>query len=97
MVTSITVVAELPQLPEMVYVIVNDPDPATEGSKTPLLGSVIPVPDHTPPGDAAERVIGFSLLQKGPTLLIVASNALVTLIIVEAVFPQFPEMVYVIV
>ena len=72
---------------------VNDPVPATEGSNVPLIGSVIPVPEQTPPGDAAESVTGLSLAQNGPTELMVASNALVTLIEVVAVLPQFPVIV----
>ncbi len=34
----------------IVYVIICDPGPATVGSNVPFTGSVIPVPDHVPPG-----------------------------------------------
>ena len=49
------------------------PTPATAGSNTPLVGSVIPVPDHVPPGVAALKFMGEPLKHSELTGLIVAS------------------------
>ena len=67
-------VSELPQEPGIVYVITKVPAPAEDGSKVPAKGSVIPPPDHVPPGSTAVNVTGILLSQNGPAGAIVASK-----------------------
>jgi len=52
------------------------PGPALVGLNTPRLASVIPLPDHVPPGVAAVNVTGLPFEQKGPAGVIVELNEL---------------------
>ena len=79
-----------PHAPEIVYVNVCVPGPATTGSKTPSAGSVMPVPDHVPPASAATSVVATASSQYGPAGVIVASPSAITIISSESVLPQEP-------
>jgi len=59
---------------EILYVIVYVPGPTKDGANVPLFESVIPVPDHVPPGSAALKFNGGFVSQKGPAGVIVAST-----------------------
>ena len=55
------------------------PAPATEGSKVPKAGSVIPAPDQVPLGSVAVRLTAMLLSQNGGTADIVASRKAFTI------------------
>ena len=61
----------------MVYV----PTPAVAGLKVPLVPEVIPVPVHVPPAVAAVKLNAGVPRQIGVTLLMVASAAVVPVIV----------------
>ena len=71
--------------------------PAVAGSNVPVLVLVIPVPDHVPPMVLADKFIGLALTQKDDKGVMVASAFGVTVTNAVSVFPQEPEMVYVII
>lgn len=68
--------------------IVLTPATAVDGSNTPLIASVIPVPDHVPPAVAAVRVSTGSFEQNGPTGVMLASGGLPTVTEVVLVSEQ---------
>ena len=89
--TVIDVVLESEHPPVVIaYVIVNVPTPADAGVKVPATASVIPVPLQVPPGVAAVRLNGASVVQKGPAGVIVASGAGLTTIEILFVSEQEP-------
>ena len=69
------------------YVIVCVFAPAVNGLNNPLVVFIIPEPDHTPPGVAAVRVWKPAFVQKGPTSLMVALGALLTVKLKEIGVP----------
>ena len=65
------------------------PTPAVVGLNIPNDASVIPFPDHVPPGVAAVNVTGLPFEQKGPAGLMVELNELLiyTSVLAVAVHP----------
>ena len=98
--TVINVVSIPPQLPEMVYEIINVPTPDEEGVNVPATESVIPVPDHIPPGLAALKLNATLPSQTDATSVMVASVDALTDTVETAVPVQplvVPVTVYVVV
>jgi hypothetical protein len=71
--------------------------PAVAGSNVPALVLVMPVPDQVPPEVVADKFIGLALTHNEVNGDMVASAFGVTVTNAVSVFPQDPEMVYVIV
>ena len=66
-----------------------------EGSNNPVLESIIPVPDHIPPGLTACKLIGASYSQNGPSVSIVASAEFTIVRSKTKLSGQGPLVVYV--
>jgi hypothetical protein len=90
--TVIMVVSVPPQLPGVVYEIVNVPTPATLGSNVPAAGLVIPVPDHMPPEGEALKLKGVPPSHTGLISVIVGLVAGLT-VTVDTAVPVHPEEV----
>ena len=71
----------------------NEPIPATDGLKIPFAGSVIPVPDHVPPGVEAVKVTALLDMQIELTGSIDASAELVTIMSIDEMSEHAPVVV----